>query len=390
MSRNGRKGGAKGRNRRGSVGGLWVLYTSYLGSTLDEIHDVFGDGHEYDWALAGDTEVGLDEEAQKPEMKYQDVFEPSEIRARMLTEDDDLILLHPFSPLHQNLTESDIEDATAWVMSRLSARKTRDFFSDNGPYRVYRDAPVLAVSYALRLLSVQEFEAKTLSRASAYEIAKRSVISKLVEGFAIRPHDVIQNFTSSDRPNFVEDQELNPTTFTEQFVDPDPVTPRQEEEALEEDDLELLEENTGTPFRNRLTCLCRGRDGRSPPASSSSRRKQVVESSEDVLDDDEDLPQVQDIRRIWDDERAGRGQEDEEVPCIWTHKRDYISYFNPQEIRTRIDLTSLAELQRIHISGQKYHSLVERRNALFVAYSRLNVEDYHSERVNTKPIQLRW
>ncbi|KAI6019291.1 hypothetical protein BKA83DRAFT_4495320 [Pisolithus microcarpus] len=326
MSRNGRKGGTKGRNRRGSVGGLWVLYTSYLGSTLDEIHDVFGDGHEYDWALAGDTEVGLDEEAQKPEMKYQDVFEPSEIRARMLTEDDDLI-------------------------------RVQDIPERNHPLK-----------------------AKTLSRASAYEIAKRSVISKLVEGFAIRPHDIIQNFTSSDRPNFVEDQELNPTTFAEQFVNPDPVTPRQEEEALEEDDLELLEENTGTPFRNRLTCLCRGRDGRSPPASSSSRRKKVVESSEDVLDDDEDLPQVQDIRRIWDDERAGRGQEDEEVPCIWTHKRDYISYFNPQEIRTRIDLTSLAELQRIHISGQKYHSLVERRNALFAAYSRLNVEDYHSER----------
>ncbi|KAI6002682.1 hypothetical protein EDD15DRAFT_2465237 [Pisolithus albus] len=238
--------------------------------------------------------------------------------------------------------------------------------------------------------SIHELSGIDAGRASAYEIAKRSVISKLVEGFAIRPHDVIQNLTSSDGPNFVEDQELNPTTFAEQFVDPDPVTPRQEEEALEEDDLELLEENTGTPFRNRLTCLCRGRDGRSPPASSSSRQKQVVESSEDVLDDDEDLPQVQDIRRIWDDERAGRGQEDEEVPCIWTHKRDYISYFNPQEIRTRIDLTSLAELQRIHISGQKYHSLVERRNALFAAYSRLNVEDYHSERVNTKPIQLRW
>ncbi|KAI5981273.1 hypothetical protein EDD15DRAFT_2183694, partial [Pisolithus albus] len=82
--------------------------------------------------------------------------------------------------------------------------------------------------------------------------------------------------------------------------------------------------------------------------------------------------------------------EDEEVPCIWTHKRDYISYFNPQEIRTRINLTSLIELQRIHISGQKYHSLVKCHNALFAAYSRLNVEDYHSEWVNTKSIQLRW
>ncbi|KAI6023983.1 hypothetical protein BKA83DRAFT_4492675 [Pisolithus microcarpus] len=69
--------------------------------------------------------------------------------------------------------------------------------------------------------------------------------------------------------------------------------PEEEEEALEEDDSELLEENTGT-------------------SSEIVLLKQVVESSEDVLDDDVDLPQVQDIQRIWDDERAGRGQEDEE------------------------------------------------------------------------------
>ncbi|KAI6020830.1 hypothetical protein PISMIDRAFT_11760 [Pisolithus microcarpus 441] len=61
---------------------------------------------------------------------------------------------------------------------------------------------------------------KPLSRVSAYEIAKRSVTSKLVEGFGIQPHNVIKNFTSSDRPNFIEDQELNPTTFTEQTLTP--------------------------------------------------------------------------------------------------------------------------------------------------------------------------
>ncbi|KAI6037308.1 hypothetical protein BKA83DRAFT_4513608 [Pisolithus microcarpus] len=72
--------------------------------------------------------------------------------------------------------------------------------------------------------------------------------------------------------------------------------------------------------------------------------------------------------------------EDSEVPCIWTHKRDYISHFNPQEVRTRIDVISLPELWRIHVLGQKYRSLVERCNALFVAYSRLNTEDDHSKR----------
>jgi transcription elongation factor SPT6 len=39
----------------------------------DEIHGVFGDGHEYDWALAGDDEMEAEDEQSKPEMKYQDV-----------------------------------------------------------------------------------------------------------------------------------------------------------------------------------------------------------------------------------------------------------------------------------------------------------------------------
>lgn len=36
---------------------------------------MFGDGHEYDWALAADDEIEYEEEQLKPEMKYQDVRE---------------------------------------------------------------------------------------------------------------------------------------------------------------------------------------------------------------------------------------------------------------------------------------------------------------------------
>jgi transcription elongation factor SPT6 len=175
------------------------------------------------------------------------VFEPSEIRARMLTEDDDLIRAQDIpermqlatsslSPnatlsLHQNLTEGDIDDAAAWVTSRLSSRKTRDFFSPDGPYYAYSQALVMAVSYALRFLFVHEFE----------------------------------------------------------------------------------------------------------------------------------------------------------VPYIWTHKRDYISYFNAQEMRTRVELISLAELWRIYALGQKYRSLLERRNALSTSFARLNVtDDYFEQSIRPK------
>ena len=52
----------------------------------------------------------------------------------------------------------------------------------------------------------------------------------------------------------------------------------------------------------------------------SFRRKQVIESSKD-----EDLPRVQDIQCIWDDERAGHVQEDEE------DMDDFIDYKGEEE-----------------------------------------------------------
>ena len=43
-----------------------------MSSTWDEIQDVFGDGHDYDWALE-DDEQELADDVQKMDMKYRDV-----------------------------------------------------------------------------------------------------------------------------------------------------------------------------------------------------------------------------------------------------------------------------------------------------------------------------
>lgn len=37
---------------------------------------MFGDGHDYDWALVDDEENAYEAEQAKPEMKYQDVRSP--------------------------------------------------------------------------------------------------------------------------------------------------------------------------------------------------------------------------------------------------------------------------------------------------------------------------
>jgi len=68
-----------------------------------------------------------------------------------------------------------------------------------------------------------------------------------------------------------------------------------------------------------------------------------------------------------------------EVPYIYTYKRDYITYFNPDDMRTKLDLLSQDELWRIHSLGQKYSSFLERRVALDAFYGRLGVKDSYFE-----------
>ena len=97
-----------------------------------------------------------------------------------------------------------------------------------------------------------------------------------------------------------------------------------EDETLEEDDFELLEENTGGAFKrkSRLTRL-RHRDEGSPPAASSSKRRARIDSSDDDLDNEEGLREVPDIRKIWDDDQ--RGDDDDE------DMDDFIDYSDEEE-----------------------------------------------------------
>ncbi|KAA1471105.1 transcription elongation factor Spt6 [Dentipellis sp. KUC8613] len=342
------------KERRRALGSRPEL-TGIDANAWDEIHEVFGDGHDYDWALV-DEDEDFAEEQIKPEMNYHDVFEPSEIKARLLTEDDDLIraqdipermqlatstlssssTLSMFKPL----AEEDLDDAATWVLTRLSQRKERDYFRPNGQYFNLLEDLVGAITLALRFLFVQEFEVpyiwahkrdyvsyptasdsrnkvellnleelwrvyalgqkyrsfierkkalealydrlgvtdeyfdseirrkidgiemiadatewlgmrysdkkkeknqydlhfhddaeeptevkkrKLPSNLSAYELTKKSIVSKLAEGFGIKPQEVVINFASSETAHFVEDQDLNPEAFAEQFADPDPL-----------------------------------------------------------------------------------------------------------------------------------------------------------------------
>ena len=69
-----------------------------------------------------------------------------------------------------------------------------------------------------------------------------------------------------------------------------------------------------------------------------------------------------------------------EVPYIYAHRRDYISYFNPQDTRfPRVELLNQNDLWHIYNLGQKFRSLLARRKALQNIYNRLGVQDEYYE-----------
>jgi transcription elongation factor SPT6 len=122
-------------------------------------------------------------------------------------------------------------------------------------------------------------------------------------------------------------------------------TEEDEEEGLEDDDLELLEENTGASFtKSRLTRLRRGHTSESPPEASSSRRN-AIESSDDDLDND-DIPQVQDIQRIWDDERTGDREDEEDLD-------DFIEYDDDEDGGGMMDETEREEKRKAKRRAEK-------------------------------------
>lgn len=97
----------------------------------DEIYEIFGDGGEYADALEEDE----DELTEKKETQLKDVFEPSEIVERFLTEDDDHIRMRDIPERMQirhaassdkKLEDREIEEETTWVVKVLSKDRRMD------------------------------------------------------------------------------------------------------------------------------------------------------------------------------------------------------------------------------------------------------------------------
>jgi transcription elongation factor SPT6 len=60
--------------------------------------------------------------------------------------------------LHTQLTEEDLPGAAMWVTQRISLWKNRDFFTPDGQFQHLKAALVMAVTFTLRFLFLEEFE----------------------------------------------------------------------------------------------------------------------------------------------------------------------------------------------------------------------------------------
>lgn len=69
-----------------------------------------------------------------------------------------------------------------------------------------------------------------------------------------------------------------------------------------------------------------------------------------------------------------------EVPFIYAHRRDYITYYDLKQPRaSRVELLGRNDLWRIYELGQKYQSLRQRLQGLQETYKHLNVQDEYYE-----------
>jgi len=71
--------------------------------------------------------------------------------------------------------------------------------------------------------------------------------------------------------------------------------------------------------------------------------------------------------------------EELEVPHIWTHKRDQITFFDVERPDYRMDLLAEEELWQINSFGQKYRSLLERLRTVKGLYAKFEVKDDYFE-----------
>lgn len=149
--------------------------------TWRDIQELFGDGGEYNFALYGDNELDqLDEydnedegeegfqakQRKHKEIKLKDVYEPSEITEKMLTEQDEQIRIKDMPERLQLLdTDNSLKEKYEYDDSKLPSEKDITNEALFISRQLKKDSPhlpdkelIVAVNHILRFLKIEQFE----------------------------------------------------------------------------------------------------------------------------------------------------------------------------------------------------------------------------------------
>jgi transcription elongation factor SPT6 len=144
--------------RRGAGGALDT--TGLDKEALQDMQDIFGDGEDYMFALEKEEEED-EAEAQEQALELKDVFEPSQLKEKLLTDEDNEIRYldsperfqidrKPFKHLH--LTPDQFKEEARWISNLLWPNKAADLPQEcHGPF-------VKAVGRVLEFFVGDDFE----------------------------------------------------------------------------------------------------------------------------------------------------------------------------------------------------------------------------------------
>ncbi|CDK27228.1 unnamed protein product [Kuraishia capsulata CBS 1993] len=120
------------RMRRNGRAMNQLAHSSIDNDKLGELYEIFGDGEEYDWALQLEEENEVETEENAQPKTLEEVFEMSELKEHLLTEEDDLIRMSDvperFQALrkgieHYDLSEEEFALEQDWVANELMKEK---------------------------------------------------------------------------------------------------------------------------------------------------------------------------------------------------------------------------------------------------------------------------
>ena len=142
------------KRRQKAAGRVLGMDPSKVGfdrESWEVLHEVFGRGDDYEWAMEAGSEEEDEETGGAKKITYREIFEPAQIAEKMLTEKDEVIkqLDYPermqlmlsfdggIEMLSKELTEEELDEAATWVSTRISRRCQRIFIDEDGDDHLY-------------------------------------------------------------------------------------------------------------------------------------------------------------------------------------------------------------------------------------------------------------